>query len=35
MSRTCEGFDVEMVGVNHEGDQKYRYDLGAAARVDA
>jgi len=29
------GFDVEMVGVNHDGDQKYRYDMGAAAKVDA
>ena len=27
------GFDVEMVGVNHDDEQRYRYDLGAAAKV--
>jgi len=29
------GFDVEMVGVNHDNEQRYRYDLGAAAKVGA
>jgi spore cortex formation protein SpoVR/YcgB (stage V sporulation) len=29
------GFDVEMVGVNHDDEQRYRYDLGAAATAVA
>jgi spore cortex formation protein SpoVR/YcgB (stage V sporulation) len=29
------GFDVELVGVNHDEEQRYRFDLGEAAKADA
>jgi spore cortex formation protein SpoVR/YcgB (stage V sporulation) len=29
------GFDVELVGVNHDDEQRYRFDLGATATAAA